>query len=97
MDLKYRMSLGRARQLAKNSKQDVVVLKTKQAYRVTLKSFVKHNQYEAIVARDLTIKDKNGKIIDLDKLEKKEKTAVKNPVVKKEAESIKDKERKQKD
>jgi len=90
MDLKYKMSRGRAIALAKKSKLEVVILKTKAGYHEVLRDLVKHNdilESVKIEGNKTIIRDKNGKELQIDNMEKKEKVVTKASFDKKEAES----------
>ena len=99
MELQYNMSRGRAITMAKRSKLEVVIIKTKQGYHEVLRDLVKHNdilESVKIEGNKVIIRDKNGKITDkIDSVAKKEKAQVKTTTTKKEPESVDDKEEKQ--
>lgn len=97
MELKYNMSRGRAIAMAKRSKLEVVIIKTKQGYHEVLRDLVKHNdilESIKIEGNRVIIRDKDGKITDrIDSVAKKEKTQVKTITTEKKTESKEDKEK----
>lgn len=98
MDSKLKISINKAAALATQTKQEVIVIKSINGYRATVKAFVKHNKYEAILKLEGTkiiVKDAKGKIIEkLDPVESKKKATDKTAANQKEDKGSQDSKKK---
>lgn len=75
MDSKLKIAIGKAKRFAQDCKQEVVIVKSINGYRHTLKKFQKGNKHEASLLFDgkkIIVRDEKGKEIEkLDPIQEK--------------------------